>query len=142
MGILKDGQGNIIFITHALANFTQGFNGKIYNYQMILPVKNGTNPVYYFFTDPNDVCPVGEGAMPNSGIVIGNVTTSVGAQLDSVIIDVAGKTTISDANGAYNLTTYAGSYYIYAIKSGYQAYVGNITVVAGNTTVYHIVMVP
>ncbi len=142
LGILKDGQGNIIFITHALANFTQGFNGKIYNYQMILPVKNGTNPVYYFFTDPNDVCPVGEGAMPNSGIVIGNVTTSVGAQLDSVIIDVAGKTTISDANGAYNLTTYAGSYYIYAIKSGYQAYVGNITVVAGNTTVYNIVMVP
>lgn len=60
MGIMKDGSGNLIFITHALSNFTRGFNNRIYNYQMILPIRNGTTPTYYFFTDPNDICPEGE----------------------------------------------------------------------------------
>jgi tetratricopeptide (TPR) repeat protein len=141
MGILKDGGGNLIFITHILSNFTFGFNNRIYNYQMILPVKNGTSPVYYFFTDPNDVCPQGEGQLPNPGTVEGNVTNSNGDLLPDVIVDVAGRTTLSNANGFYNLSTPSGSYYIFGIKTGYQAYVGRVNVTQGNTTTHNIVMI-
>lgn len=141
LGILKDGSGNIIFITHALRNFTRGFNNRFYNYQMILPLINGTNPTYYFFTDPNDVCPEGEGLLPNSGIVQGNVSTNTGSRLEAVIVDVAGKTTITDINGFYNLSVPAGEYYIFGIKSGYQAYFGNVTIEAGNITTHNFVMV-
>lgn len=141
LGILKDGSGNLIFITHALSNFTRGFNNRFYNYQMILPIRNDTNPLYYFFTDPNDVCPEGEGVLPNSGTVDGTVTTSSGTLLENVIVDVAGRTTFTDINGYYNLSVPSGSYYIFGIKSGYQAYFGNVTIVAGNSTTHNFVMV-
>jgi tetratricopeptide (TPR) repeat protein len=142
LGILKDGNGSLIFITHINANFSRGFNNKLYNYQMILPVRNNTNPDYYFFTDPSYVCPAGEGTNPNSGYVIGNVTSNTGERLSGVIVDIAGKTTATDINGFYNLTAYGGNYYIYGIKTGYQAYVSNITVLSGNLTVHDFVMIP
>ena len=56
MGVLRDRNGNLIFISHILKNSTYGFDNQIYNYQMILPLRNGTNPVYYFFSDPFDQC--------------------------------------------------------------------------------------
>src|SRR3989339_1832912 len=141
LGIMKDGNGNLIFITHILENFTRGFNNRLYNYQMILPLRNGTNPTYYFFTDPNDVCPEGEGQLPNAGNVIGNVSTSSGERLQNVIVVVGQKSAITNINGFYNLSTPAGSYYIFGVKSGYQAYVGNLTVEAGNTTAHNFIMV-
>lgn len=141
LGIMKDGNGNLIFITHALSNFTRGFNNRIYNYQMILPLRNGTIPTYYFFTDPNDICPEGEGELPNPGFVEGNVSTSTGQRLEGVIVDVAGYTTITDVNGFYNLTVPAGSYYIFGIRTGYQAYVGNVTILPYETTYHNMVMV-
>jgi hypothetical protein len=141
MGIMKDGNGNLIFITHALSNFTRGFNNRIYNYQMILPLRNGTTPTYYFFTDPNDICPEGEGELPNPGYVQGNATTSSGAPLEGVIVDVAGYTTVTDVNGFYNLTVPAGDYYIFGIRTGYQAYVGNVSIDIANTTYHNMVLV-
>ncbi|MEM4637913.1 MAG: DUF87 domain-containing protein [Candidatus Woesearchaeota archaeon] len=141
MGILKDGNGNLIYITHALNNFTRGFNNKVYNYQMILPVRNGTSPTYYFFTDPTDICPQGEGELPNPGYVEGNATTSTGQPLEGVIVDVAGYTTLTDINGYYNLTVPAGNYYIFGIRTGYQAYVGNVSIQSGNTTYHNMILV-
>jgi hypothetical protein len=61
VGILKDGLGHILIFAHALNNFSLGFNGRIYNYQMILPIKENSTEVYYFFTDPTDYCPTGQG---------------------------------------------------------------------------------
>jgi len=141
MGILKDGNGNIIYIAHALSNFTRGFNNRVYNYQMILPLRNGTTPTYYFFTDPNDICPEGEGELPNPGYVQGNATTSSGAPLEGVIVDVGGHTTVTDVNGFYNLTVPAGDYYIFGIRTGYQAYVGNVSIDIANITYHNIVLV-
>lgn len=141
MGILVDRNNNLVFITHILNNFTRGFNNMVYNYQMILPVKNGTNPTYYFFTDPNDICPAGEGELPNLGYVMGNVTTSSGARLSGVIVDVAGRTTITDNNGFYNLSVPAGQYHIFGIKTGYQAHFSNITIITNNLTIHNFVMV-
>ncbi|MGV8150802.1 MAG: helicase HerA domain-containing protein [Candidatus Woesearchaeota archaeon] len=141
IGLLKDGSGNLIYVAHANTNFSRGFNNRFYNYQMILPVKNGTNPTYYFFTDPNDVCPAGEGELPNSGYVIGNVSGSSGDRLEGVIVDVAGKTAVTDINGAFSLIVPAGAYYIFGIKTGYQAYYGNVTVAVANTTAHNFVMI-
>lgn len=141
MGILKDGNGNLIYISHALNNFTRGFNNRVYNYQMILPIRNGTTPTYYFFSDPNDICPEGEGELPNPGYVQGNATTSTGQPLENVIVDVAGYTTLTDVNGFYNLTVPAGDYYIFGIRTGYQAYVGNVSIDIGNTTYHNMVLV-
>ena len=142
MGILKDGNGNIIYITHISDNFTRGFNNKLYNYQMILPVPNGTNPDYFFFTDPAYVCPAGQGVNPDFGNVIGNVTSSTGEKLPGVIVVVGGKSAVTDANGFYNISVSAGNYYIFGILSGYQSYSGNVSIVAFNTTEYDFVMVP
>ena len=141
MGILKDSNGNIIYITHILNNFTRGFNGRVYNYQMILPIRNGTNPDYFFFTDPNYVCPQGQGQLPNPGNVEGTVTTNSGQKLEGVIVDVAGVTTLTDANGFYNLSVPSGTYNLFGVKTGYQAYVGNVTIIESNTTKSDFVMV-
>lgn len=141
MGVLKDGNGNLIFITHILENFTFGFNNNVYNYQMILPVTNNSNPTYYLFTDPNYQCPQGEGEGADMGVVEGNVTTSAGIPLDNVIIDIAGMTTLTDINGHYSLSAPAGSYHIFGIRTGYQAYVGNVTVLPLQTVYHNFVMV-
>ena len=142
MGVLIDGNNNLIFIASVGENFTKGFNNKLFNYQMILPIPNGTNPTYFFFTDPYYQCPAGEGTNPDSGFVEGNVTTSSGDLLEGVIVDIAGKTTVTDVNGYYKITVTAGNYYIFGIRTGYQAYVGNVTVTAYNTTRHDFVMVP
>ena len=142
MGLLKDGNGNIIYIAHVTENFTSGFNNKMFNYQMILPVLNGTNPNYYLFTDPNYQCPSGAGNTPSMGVVAGNVTTVSGDPLEGVIVDIAGVTALTDVNGFYSLSVTAGSYHIFGIRTGYQAYVGNVTVVVLNTTFYNFAMVP
>jgi len=142
MGLLKDGNNNLIYITHVLTNFTNGFNGRYYNYQMILPVKNGTNPDYYFFTDPSYVCPAGEGVLPAPGVVAGNTSTNTGERLIGVIVVVGGKTAISGVEGYYNVTVPEGTYNLFGIKTGYQTFVSNVTVYSGNTTYLNIVMVP
>jgi len=142
IGVLNDTNGNLIFITHISENFTAGFNNKIYNYQMILPVLNGTNPTYYIFTDPSYTCPQGAGNSPDMGIIEGNVTTTSGDRLEGVIVDVAGITAVTDVTGHYSLTVIAGSYYIFGIRTGYQAHVGNVTIQALNTTFYNFAMVP
>jgi len=141
IGLLKDGNGNLIYVAHINSNFTKGFNGRYYNYQMILPIKENTTPEYFFFTDPNDQCPQGEGDLPNPGTVEGYVTTSSGDVLENVIVDVAGRTTLTDSLGFYNLSVPQGSYYIFGIKTGYQAYFGNLSVVYGNTTRHDFVMI-
>jgi len=139
LGILKDGNGNILIATH-IANFTTGFNGRLYNYQMILPVKNGTNPRYYFFTDPNDVCPAGEGEGPEKGNVYGTVTDTTGIPLQNVIVDVAGYSALTNAIGFYNISTAIGEKNIFAVKTGYAVYYNNVTVEAGNQTLHNIVL--
>ncbi|MBN1377356.1 DUF87 domain-containing protein, partial [Candidatus Woesearchaeota archaeon] len=139
-GILKDWSGHLVYFAH-IKNFTHGFDDRIYNYQIILPVKNNTEETYYFFTDPYDVCPAGEGELNNPGNIIGNITSDSGLPLEDVIVDVAGYTTASDANGFYNLSVPGGTYNLYAVKTGYEVYYSdNITIVPFNTTVHNIIL--
>jgi tetratricopeptide (TPR) repeat protein len=142
IGIMKDGNGNLIFISHISENFTFGFNGRIYNYQIILPVANNSNPDYYIFTDPNYQCPEGAGEGAEMGVVRGNVSTASGALLDGVLVVVAGRSGVTDANGEYSISVEAGTHYIFGIKTSYQAHVGNVTILPLNTTTYNFVMIP
>ena len=152
MVALKDANGKLFF-GGLDTNLTLGFNrvcvdslctrliDNIVNYQMLLPLlMNQSETPYYFFTDPNDQCPSGEGQQPNAGNVIGNISTQSGLRLENVIVEIAGRTALSTATGFYNLSTYEGTHNIYAIKEGYLPYVNNLTVIANDTVVHNIVM--
>lgn len=142
-GLLKDGSGTFVFVSKIFENFTEGFNGRVYNYQMLIPMRNRTDAeMFYFFSDPTDVCPEGEGEMPNKGNIKGYVTTQTGIPLSNVIVDISGYATASDTVGFYNLSASEGGYRIYAVKSGYQTYSSNVTIVRNETTIHNIILVP
>jgi hypothetical protein len=138
---LRDANSRLFFGA-LVTNFTPGFNGDIINYQILLPMfQNQSTTKYYFFTDPNDHCPAGQGLMPLNGLVIGNVTTQAGIPIPEVVVEVAGSTALSNSIGFYNLSAAEGAHKIYAFKNGYVPYISNVTVSANNTTVHNIVMI-
>ncbi|MFH1649727.1 MAG: DUF87 domain-containing protein [Candidatus Woesearchaeota archaeon] len=140
IGALKDSDDNLVFVAKANENLTKGFNRRFYNYQMLLPIHNNSQQTYYLWSDPTDVCPEGEGESFNKGYVYGHVTSETGTPLESVLIDIAGFTTVTNAAGFYNLSTNEGTWYVYAIKVDYKVFQGNVTVVRGNGTEYNIVL--
>ncbi len=137
--VLKDKNGNLVIAAHT-SNFTRGFTNRIYNFEMLLPVPINECVTYYFSTDPYDVCPEGEGEMPNLGWVIGNVTSTDGTPLEGVIIALGGSYAATNNLGFYNITAPEGIHKIFAIKSGYKVYANNITVVANETVIHNIVL--
>ena len=61
IGYLEDGSGNKVFVSH-IANMQKGYSQNVtVNFQMLLPTPEGVTQTFYFFTDPNDVCPEGGG---------------------------------------------------------------------------------
>ncbi|MFH1506361.1 MAG: DUF87 domain-containing protein [archaeon] len=143
MGILKDENDNLVFVSKVIVNLTDGFNGRYYNYQVLLPVRNNTVQTYYLWSDPTDICPEGEGTEPNKGNVSGNVLSTTGEALENVIVEVAGRAAVSNALGNYLITNVEqGSHRIFAIKTGYEVYQSNLTVYVGETTIHNIIMVP
>ncbi|RME53635.1 DUF87 domain-containing protein [Candidatus Woesearchaeota archaeon] len=141
-GILRDGNGEV-FLVSKIVDFQTGFNGRIYNYQMLVPIpNNGSATTWYFWSDPNDVCPeAGNGTVTGTGSVIGNVTDQDGNRLENVIVHVADKSSATNANGEYNVSDVKeGTWTIFAVKEGYQVYYGNVTVTDGNTTIHNIVL--
>ncbi len=139
IGIAKTANGTPVFVA-LITNFTDGFNGRLYNYQLLLPALPNATTRYYFFTDPHDTCPAGAGQTPDYGVVYGTVTTTTGIPVPGAIIEVAGVTNLTDINGNYSLVTQEGTHNIYAIKTGYKVYENNVTVVAGNATRHDIVL--
>ena len=139
MALLRTNDNTPVF-TAIVTNFTDGFNGRLYNYQLLLPAPQGVVKTYYFFTDPNDICPEGEGTAPNTGVVYGKVTTTSGIAIPNVIVEVVGVTNLTNAIGNYSVTTAEGYRNIYAVKTGYKVYKNNVTVVAGNRTRHDIIL--
>ncbi|MBR9690564.1 DUF87 domain-containing protein, partial [Candidatus Woesearchaeota archaeon] len=144
-GILKDAFGTLIFVSNVLDNWTVGYYPdpkEIRNFQMLLPIPNMTTTTYYFAADPFDDCPEGLGITGGDGNVIGNVSSSTGIRLQDAAIMIAGNTVLSDPFGFYNISAPVGEHVIAALKSGYEVYVGNVTVNASNTTIHNIIMTP
>jgi hypothetical protein len=142
IGILKDGSGSLIFVAHISPNFTLGFNNKIYNFQMILPIRNGTNQEYYFTVDPGNNCPQGGGELGAKGVVTGIVTDDKGNPLENVIVETGGVVDLTDAFGNYSIEAEEGAHNIYAVKTGYKVYFSNITIIANTTIIHNIILEP
>ncbi|MFH0869529.1 MAG: DUF87 domain-containing protein [archaeon] len=141
-GILRDSSGNLVLVTKILQYPVTGFQGSRFNYQIMLPIPPETFQDYFVWSDPTDVCPEGQGTAPWEGWVYGNVTDTNGNPVSDAIVEVAGETDLSDnITGAYNITSEEGNKTIYAMKTGYRVYRGNVTILRGNGTVHNIVMV-
>jgi hypothetical protein len=141
-GILKDGNENIVIVTKVVTTPINSFTGERFNYQLLLPIQNSLWQDYYVWSDPSDDCPGGEGTAPWTGYVYGNVTDTTGNPLGGVIIEVADAVTYSDnITGAYNITVREGNWTIYAMKTGYEVYRSNVTILRESGTVHNIVMV-
>ncbi|MBU1199563.1 MAG: DUF87 domain-containing protein [Nanoarchaeota archaeon] len=141
-GILKDDSGNLILVTKVIGTPIQSFKSERFNYQMLLPIANTSWQDYYFWTDPTDECPEGNGTAPFTGTLIGNVTDSAGNPIEQAVIQVGSYATYSQTTtGFYNMSVAEGNFKIFAMKTGYDIYQSNVTIVRGNTTVHNIVMI-
>ena len=67
---------------------------------------------------------------PPNGTILGYVKDSSGAAIPNATIYLGGtnKSTTSDSNGYYNMSTPEGNFFIIADKYGYSRHVANITV--------------
>jgi hypothetical protein len=138
LGLLKDSLGNPIFVT-PIEDFTEGFTGDILNYQLMVAVPSDRPITYYFYSDPYDQCPEGYGEMTLPGNVTGIVTDkATGARQANARVIIAGEMAYTDVNGSYNIELQSGSYYLVALKVGYQNYMTNVTVVPLDTVVVNI----
>jgi hypothetical protein len=141
-GILKDSSGHLVLVTKIFNEPIDGYNLARYNYQILLPIQNGSSQVYDVWSDPTDDCPAGFAEIEFTGWVYGKVTDTTGNPLDA-IIEVAGKANVSNAStGEYFVGGIPeGNYSIYAFKTGYQVYRGNVVVTRNNGTLHNIVMI-
>lgn len=141
LGILKDGNGVLVFAAHINDSTDFCYRGGLCNYQMLLPIRNGSagNETYHFFVDPNDLCSAGE--VPDATdftTLIGNVTESgTGNRLSGVVVVVADYAAVSNSAGSYNLTVPIGDHYVFAILNGYRTYWNNISLPVPNSTYVH-----
>ena len=115
---------------------------KIFNYEMMVPVPSNTTDLQYnLFIDPFDQCPVGlEGNFSLPGNIYGWVTDNAsGVFLENALVSVDTKIFITGSDGFYNIThLQPGDYYLVAIKSAFNNYVHNITIIENSSTLHNI----
>lgn len=140
IGMLKDGDGDIVMVSHVYDSLTKGFNDRYYNYQMLLPTIANTTTRYYVWSDPNDICLGGSENPQILGLVVGNVTDVSGNPVEDVIVVVGAKSTVTDSSGYYNVTAQVGENFIIAIKEGYKVYQNLVNVTENNVTEHNIVL--
>jgi len=110
---------------------------------MMVPVPEGVSNVdYNVYNDPYDVCPGGIGDVKEPGGIYGWVKeNTTGAFLENALIAVANKIYVTGAGGFYNISNVAaGDYFIVGIKTGFNNYVGNVSIYEGNETIHNITM--
>ncbi len=140
LGILIDGSGKIVMATH-LAGFDEGFNGRTYNYQMFVPVRNGTSPRYYFWVDPSNTCPGGLGQEISNATIRGFVRDNETLlPIQYVMVSAGGMSAYTDASGYYTYPVPAGSHIIVGQKNGYDTHIGNFSVGNGEVFEYNFTM--
>ncbi len=85
--------------------------------------------------------PVPEGEVTNEGTLNGTVyIDGTNTTLANVTIRIAGKTNLSNNNGNYNFSIIEGTHFVFAQRVGYDDYLAEVTIVAGNTTNWDINM--
>ena len=129
IGLMNDGS-NLVYVAHVQSIQYSYDEDKLVNFQMLLPAPEGTSPLFYFFTDPNDVCPEG-GIGENLAVQLsGYVFDVLNNPIENATVIVAGIEALSDSNGYYamNFSALAGGHNLVALKEGYDDYTENITV--------------
>ncbi len=139
-GILKDEDNNYVIVGIIEETLVRGFNDRFYNYQMMLPIPNNQTTTYYVFLDPFIECPVGEDEPGTFGTVEGYVTDVGGNPIEDTIVTVGRHSNVSDADGYYRITTDVGTRNIFAIRTGYNIYVNNVTIFENNVTEHNIIL--
>jgi len=135
IGILNV-SGKLVFVSHINESIQKGYNPEIIvNYQMLLPTPLNSTQTYYFYADPNDVCPAGGIGNSINATVYGYALDESGSGVGNVTVSVAGYSTMSNASGFYNLSTLVleGNYHFVAQKQAYKDYIGNVSL---NFTTY------
>ncbi len=141
LGILMDPSTNNIVMSTHVASFETGFNGRTYNYQMFVPVKNGTTPRYYFWIDPENNCPGGLGQEVSNATIRGFVRDNETLQpVDYAVVSAGGSSAYTDSSGYYTFLVPAGNHIIIAQKNGYDTYIGNFSILNGELLEYNITM--
>ncbi|MFH0978150.1 MAG: DUF87 domain-containing protein [Candidatus Woesearchaeota archaeon] len=142
LGILKDGLGNLIYVTQ-IADYVEGFSGLTTNYQIMVATGNNTNRRYYFFTDPYDECPKGItfGLFGQRARLYGWVKdNATGARLDTVAVMLADNMTLTDSHGFYNFSVLSGIQIIAAAKNGYNNFIDLLNISPDSVREYNISM--
>ncbi|RJQ18116.1 DUF853 family protein [Candidatus Woesearchaeota archaeon] len=138
VGLLKDGNGTLVFVSHITDNATFCYYGGICNYQMLLPIRNGTNETYHFFTDPYDQCLPGEIPVPlEYTFVNGTVSNTDGMNMSGVLVVIGNYATYTDSTGFYNFTLPIGDYHVFAVADGYKTYHNVLNLTTPNVTTVH-----
>lgn len=137
IGILEDGNGNIVYVTKVEGVQTGYSEGVTVNYQMMTPMPENTTLTYYFYTDPNDFCPAG-GGLGNTvdTTVHGFIKDELGNPVENATVILVGHTRTTNADGFYNfsqLELIEGNFTLLAQKTGYD---DNHTVVPVTFTNY------
>ncbi|MEA2036512.1 MAG: carboxypeptidase regulatory-like domain-containing protein, partial [Nanoarchaeota archaeon] len=84
---------------------------------------------------------VGDGDLYENGTVSGYVIdNSTSLALENVTVTIAGVSYATDSNGFYNISMIEGTHNIVAVKSGYDNYINNVSVITNNVTVHNITM--
>jgi len=126
LGVLKDGLGNLVFVSPINDTIEFCYYGGACNYQMLLPVRNGSghNETYNVFADPYDTCQAGElPEIVDFTTVRGRVTdatTNLG--ISDALVAIGNYANQTDSNGYYNIRVPIDYYHIFAVKSGYDTY--------------------
>jgi hypothetical protein len=129
MGVLTDGS-SLVFVA-PLEPVQRSYDyDKIVNFQLLLPNSANGTQTYYFFTDPNDVCPeggVGENIEAN---ISGYVFDEGGNPIFNATVLIAGNEFQSGVDGYYygNFTALAGGYNLVVQKEGYDDFFKEINV--------------
>ncbi len=131
LGILIDGSGNLVYVTH-LTEMSNGYSPTTtVNFQMLLPTRAATTETYYFFTDPYDVCPEGGGiGEVISATVYGYIKDNLGNPLENITVVIDGANSTSNSLGFYNISidVLEGNKSIFAYGAGYDEYISNVSI--------------
>ncbi len=132
--------GSLAFVSHVNASIQKGFNpNALVNYQMLLPTPANTTVNYYFYSDPNDVCPSGGIGSTIDSTVSGYTKDSNGNILGDVSVTFVGNTTTSNSTtGFYNISysVLEGTFNLIGQKSGYDTNISNVIINSSDYIVY------
>ncbi|MBS3131312.1 DUF853 family protein [Candidatus Woesearchaeota archaeon] len=140
-GILN-ASGELMLVGRLLQSSKKSFKDTNVKYQMLLPIPNSSIK-WYFFADPNDVCPAGlTTGQAGQGTVAGFVFESNSTiPIVNATVTAGGKSNQTDESGYYNISITGNQQFnIISIKEGYITNISLVNVSIGGTRYKNLTM--